>query len=96
MAAMDDPELVVDAILRACLNPQEEQTVGGKARASFMTHRLSPDLGERFTANVQHREVEKAHPLAPTSGAIFEPMAGTTTVDGGIRERMKAEDEANR
>ena len=96
MAAMDDPELVVEAIVRACLNPQEEQTVGGKARASFVIHRLSPDLSERTTANIQHREVEKANGMAPTSGAIFEPMSGTTTIEGGIRERMKAEDEANR
>lgn len=95
MAAMDDPELVIEAIVRACLHPQEEQTVGGKARASYMAHRLSPDLGERVTANVQHAEIGKAHPLPLTSGAIYEPMAGTASVGGGIRERMKEEDEFN-
>ncbi len=70
--------------------------MGGKARASFMTRRLSPDLGERMTANIQHSEIEKAHPVPATSGAIHEPMRDTVTVSGGIRERMKSEDEWNR
>src|SRR5690606_11825621 len=35
MAAMDDPEKVVDAIVEICLDPQEELAVGWKAKASY-------------------------------------------------------------
>ena len=37
-------------------------------------------------------EVERAVPMAPTSGAIHRPMAAGTAVGGGIRDRMRAED----
>ncbi|WP_263144863.1 SDR family NAD(P)-dependent oxidoreductase [Pseudomonas sp. RIT-PI-AD] len=94
MAAMDDPERVVDAIVKACLDPQEETPVGWKAKASNLSHHLFPDLTERMSADIAHREVGKARPLAPTTGAIYEPMAGTATLDGGIRARMAREDAA--
>lgn len=34
MAAMDDPVMVVDAIVELCLDPHEELAVGWKAKAS--------------------------------------------------------------
>jgi len=34
MAAMDDPSIVVDAIVEACSNPKEEIPVGWKAGVS--------------------------------------------------------------
>lgn len=34
MAMMDDPQIVVDAIIKACLDPKEEQPVGVKAKSS--------------------------------------------------------------
>lgn len=95
MAAMDDPQIVVDAIIKACLDPKEEHKVGGKARMSDLSHHLFPDLTERLSARIADREVSKADPMAPTTGSIYEPMAEGTTVEGGIRERMKAEDERN-
>jgi len=93
MAAMDDPQLIVDAILRACVDPGEETPVGWKARASNISHHLFPDLTERLSADIAHREAHKATEMAPTTGAIHAPMAGTATMDGGIRARMKAEDQ---
>lgn len=92
MAAMDDPKIVIDAIVAACIDPKEEQPVGWKAHASNASHQLFPDLTERMTANVANREVHKATALAHTVGAIYEPMAGTAKVNGGIRERMRRED----
>jgi short-subunit dehydrogenase len=96
MAAMDDPSLVVGEIVKACTDPHEEMPVGAKARASDLSHHLFPDLTERMSANVAKSEIDKAGPLAPTSGSIFEPMAEGAGVDGGIRARMKAEDAARR
>lgn len=96
MAAMDDPELVVDAILHACVDPNEEMPVGWKARASNISHHIFPDLTERLSADIADREVKKAQPVAHTSGAIHNPMVGTEKIDGGIRARMKAEDTGNK
>ncbi|MDR5654708.1 SDR family NAD(P)-dependent oxidoreductase [Ruixingdingia sedimenti] len=92
MAAMDDPSLVVDAILRACTDPQEEMPVGPKARAANLSHRLFPDLTERLSSTVAHREVQKADPLAPTAGAIYTPSTAPADIGGGVRARMRAED----
>lgn len=92
MAAMDDPEIVIEAIVDACLNPREEYPVGMKAKASDWSHHIFPDLTERLSANIAHREVERAWQAPPTTGSLYEPMAEGTAVGGGIRERMKAED----
>jgi short-subunit dehydrogenase len=91
MAAMDDPAIVVDAIVAACLNPKEEQPVGPKAHASNISHNLFPDLTEWLSAKVADSEAQKGTPVPHTTGSLHEPMAEGTTVDGGIRERMKRE-----
>ena len=95
MALMDDPSIVVDAIVAACTDPKEEQPVGPKARASDISHHLFPDLTERLSAKIADAEVGKAGPLPHTTGSIYAPMADGTGVDGGIRERMKREDAAS-
>ena len=96
MAAMDDPDKVIQAIVNACLDPEEEMPVGAKARAADWSHHLFDDLTERMTANTAKREIDKAGPLPPTSGSIHHPMQEGRGVDGGIRERMKAEDHGAR
>ncbi len=92
MTMMDDPQLVVDAIVKACLDPHEEQPVGWKAKGSDVMHHLFPDFTERLSASVAKRESDKGTPLPPHAGALHEPMDDGLTVVGGIRERMKAED----
>jgi short-subunit dehydrogenase len=92
MAAMDDPEIVVDAIVSACVNPAEEQPVGWKAHSANASHHLMPDLTERLSANIAHTEIGKAIPIPSTTGSIYQPSPEGATVDGGIRERMKQED----
>ena len=92
MAAMDDPEIVVDAIVDACTNPKEEMPVGAKAHASNLSHHLFPDLTERMSANIADREVKKAGPLPSTTGSIYEPVQDGSGVGGGIRQRMEEED----
>lgn len=92
MAAMDDPSIVVDAIVSACTDPQEQQPVGGKARGAKLSHRIFPDLTKRLSADLADAEVHKGTRVADTTGAIYEPMAEGTGVSGGVRERMKQED----
>lgn len=96
MAFMDDPQIVVDAIVRACVNPAEESPVGPKAHMSNISHRMFPDLTERMSANIADNEVKKAWPAPITTGSLYEPMAEGTGVEGGIRARMKAEDESRK
>jgi short-subunit dehydrogenase len=92
MAAMDDPQLVIDAIVGACTDPKEKQPVGAKGRAANLSHQFFPTLTERMSATIAQSEVEKADAVPNTTGSIYEPMAQGTTVGGGIRERMKRED----
>ncbi|MCS5718137.1 SDR family NAD(P)-dependent oxidoreductase [Herbiconiux sp. CPCC 205763] len=91
MAAMDDPSIVIDAIVAACTNPKEEQPVGPKARTADISHHLFPDHTERLSAKTADAESKKGAPLPATDGSIHQPTPGGTTVDGGIRERMKRE-----
>ncbi|PLR21004.1 oxidoreductase [Caulobacter zeae] len=94
MAAMDDPQIVIDAIVAACTDPKEEQPVGPKAHASNLSHHIFPDLTERLSARIAQSEMAKASPLAATSGSIHVSQADGLIIDGGIRERMKREDAA--
>jgi short-subunit dehydrogenase len=96
MTAMDDPQIVVDAIVAACTDPKEEQPVGAKARTANLSHHLFPDLTERLSAKTADGEAKKGDELAATNGSVFEPVAGGTSVDGGIRARMKEEDAGGR
>lgn len=96
MAAMDDPSIVVDAIVKACTDPESEVPVGPKARASNASHHIFPDLTERLSAKIADREVKKASSLPETSGTLFHPMQEGATVEGGIRARMKEEDRPTR
>lgn len=92
MAMMDAPQIVIDAIVKACLDPEEEQPVGWKAKGSDIMHHLFPDLTERMSANVAKAEAKKAMPAPNTTGALHQPTADGLKIDGRIRERMRQED----
>lgn len=94
MAMMDDPQLVVEEMVKACTHPRTQMPVGPKARGATASHRFLPGFTERLTGQLVEKEVERAsaYPFGP--GAIYEPMTGTLGVDGGIRARMRAEDDA--
>ena len=96
MAAMDDPEKVVDAIVELCLDPHEELAVGWKAKASYGSHKLTPNLSERMSADVAHKwQIEDAPPAPATTGSLYEPMATGRGIEGGVRERMARENAAH-
>jgi short-subunit dehydrogenase len=97
MIAMDDPEKVVDVILRATIYPREEVPVGWKARGAYWSHRIAPDVAERISANIEHKEqFEKGAPAPTTDGNLFQPMQSGRGVEGGVRARMEREDAARR
>ena len=95
MTAMDDPAIVVDAIVAACLDPKEEQPVGAKAKATDIMHRIFPDLTERLSANVAKREALKGGPAPANTGTIHKPANDGLLIEGGLRERMRQEDAAS-
>lgn len=95
MAAMDGPEKVAEAIVWSSLHPREELPVGWKAQAVSTFHTLVPDMVEEVSANIAHAEqMEKSSPQAPGPGSIHQPTPEGRGVDGGVRQRMKAEDAA--
>jgi len=97
MVAMDGPEKVVTAIVRAAIHPRKRIAVGWKARGAITAYRLVPGLTEHIAGNIAHHvQIKTAPPAPPTSGTLHQPMREGTTVEGGVRERMKREDEARR
>jgi hypothetical protein len=97
MAAMDDPQKVVDAIVWVSVHPQAELPVGWKAQASWFSHHLFPHTTEHLSANIAHRyQIETAPPAPPTHGSLFDPTPTGRGVDDAVRARMHAEDEARR
>ncbi|MGN0101464.1 MAG: SDR family NAD(P)-dependent oxidoreductase [Dietzia sp.] len=92
LAAMDDPDIVVDAIVDACVDPEQERPVGPKARGATASHRLFRELTERFSGTLSESEIGKGTPAPDTSGALHEPVAEGTAVHGDTRERMVMED----
>lgn len=92
LAAMDDPDIVVDAIVEACTDPQQERPVGPKAHASRSSHRLFREFTERFSGKMSESEIGKGARVPDTTGALHEPVAEGTAVHGDTRERMVMED----
>lgn len=59
MASMDDPEIVVDAIIEACTNPKEKTPVGAKAKLSNFAHQIMPKAAELMSAKTAKKKVKK-------------------------------------
>ena len=96
MIAIDDPGKVADAIVWVSVHPREELLVGWKAQGASTAFTLFPDLTERIAADIFHSETVKGSPDPASSGAIHRPMPEGRGVDGGVRQRMKREDQARK
>lgn len=67
----------------------------GRRRGAYISHHLFPDLTERISDNIAHKEqIETAPPAPPTKGALYEPVQSGRTVDGGVRKQMAQKDAA--
>lgn len=97
MAALDSADKVVNAVIRMSLRPRKELAVGWKAKGAKFFHKILPHTAERYSANIIHRYQIKTAPAAKdTTGSVFQPMKAGTTMDGGVRERMKLEKKARK
>jgi short-subunit dehydrogenase len=96
-AAMDDPWKVVNVIIYATLHRKRELPAGWKAITSYRLHHVLPHFTERVAADMaQHYQIKTAPPAPHTSGNLFETKSTGTTVEGGVRARMKAEKRARK
>lgn len=96
MAAMEGPERVVEAIVRACARPRRQRTIGWKARGARMAHRLAPRLTVAMAAEIVRVQTRKGTPVPDTAGALHEPSPAGVGIEGGVRERMRREDRRTR
>lgn len=95
MVSMDDPQEVVDAIVRVSVHPQDTLPVGWKARGVYVMHHLMPGTTESIAADMEHEEqMEKAPSSTSTDGALHQPVPDGTGVDGGNRARQRRENAA--
>jgi short-subunit dehydrogenase len=75
MLALDDPEKIVNAILRSSLRPRRQVPVGWKAHAAIKTHRLFPYFTEWLSAQLAHKyQYKNGPPRPPSSGNLFNPV----------------------
>lgn len=96
-AALDDPAKVVNTIIFASLHRNRELPAGWKARTSYRMHHVLPHFTERLAAAMSyHYQIKTAPPAPETSGNLFETKSTGTGVEGGVRQRMKAEKRARR
>lgn len=89
MTPMDDPEIVVDAIVDLLDHPQESVEVGLKTKGSALSSNLLPGLTENLNAKYLQKVLQNAPHTEDTSGSLHKPMATGVGVSGGVRERMK-------
>ncbi|HEX8561746.1 MAG TPA: SDR family NAD(P)-dependent oxidoreductase [Flavobacterium sp.] len=96
-AMMDEPNKVVNAILRKSLRPKKIQPVGWKAKGSSFFANVFPRLNESLTGSVAHKYQMEMPPAADnTSGAVHNPMETGRGVDDGVDERMKKQKKERR
>jgi len=89
--AMDEPDKVVNAVLRKSLRPKKIVPVGWKAKGSSFFANVVPRLNEWITGNVAHRYQVEMGPATPnTPGSVHQTMSEGRGVDDGVDERKDA------
>ena len=87
---MDEPDKVVNAVLRKSLRPKKIVPVGWKAKGSSFMANVFPRFDEWLTGNLSHKYQVEMPPAAPaTQGSVHKPMPEGRGVDDGVDERMK-------
>lgn len=90
MALMDEPDKVVNAVLRKSLRPKKIVPVGWKAKGSSFMANVFPRFSEWFGGKLSHKYQMQMGPEVPdTQGAIYQPMSEGRGIDDGVDERMK-------
>src|SRR3954466_12164592 len=94
---LDPPDKVVRTIVRAIDQPRPEINVGYKSKGSVVSERIARSPTHSMVAElIDHAQMENAPPAPNTAGSLYEPMREGQGVEGGVRDRMAAEDEQRR
>ena len=91
---IDDPERVIDAIVRALDAPRDEIVVGTGSTTAVLSSQFIPGLAEIASGVMTQQEVEAAPPELPTPGNLHRPTPAGSDVSGGVRARLRAEQRA--
>lgn len=90
MLLMDEPDKVVNTVLRKSLRPAKIVPVGWKAKGSSFFANVSPRFSEWLAGNISHKyQIEMGPAVPDTQGSIYKPMPEGRGVDDGANERMK-------
>lgn len=90
MVLMDEPDKVVNTVLRKSLRPAKIVPVGWKAKGSSFFANVFPRFSEWLGGNLSHKyQIEMGPAVPDTQGAIYQPMSEGRGVDDGADERMK-------
>ena len=90
MAMMDEPQKVVNAILRKSLRPAKIVAAGWKAQTASFSANVFPRLSEHLGGNMAQKNMIETGPEVPdTKGNIYQPMQEGRGIDDGARKRMK-------
>ncbi len=90
MAAIDGPGKVVNAMVWGSLHRKKEIATGWKAKGAKTSHKIAPRLTEAVSANIMHKwQIKNGPPLAPTSGAVHQPMEEGRRVDDSVKVKIR-------
>jgi len=90
MAMMDEPQKIVNAVLRKSLRPKKIVAVGWKAQVSSFSANVLPRFSERLGGNMAQKYMIETGPETPdTKGSLYGPVPEGRGVDDGADERMK-------
>ncbi len=90
---LDDPDLIVQAVMEAALHPRPRMAVGWKVKGALVAHRLAPGFTEHAAAASYQRVIRAAPAGVPaTSGSLNAPMAAGANVDADLKRRWRDED----
>lgn len=81
-----DAERVVEAILGLVGEPEDEVIVGYGGRVASVVHKLAPETVENLVGMQSRRLQFGSAPAEKTAGAVQQPVAAGTQVEGGLRQ----------
>ena len=93
LAAASPDRVASGQELAAASRSHEQHWRDQACRCRTASHKVTPDLSERMSADIAHKwQIEDAPPAPATTGTLYEPMQSGRGVDGGVRERMAREE----
>lgn len=86
---MDDPEIVIDAVVGLIGKPAEKVEVGIKSKAAVIGHAVMPGFTDRMTGRILWKLIQAAPAAENTSGSLHESSSEGSEVSGGNRDKRR-------